>query len=161
VGLLIDDPKKLTRERAEVQVDQLEHGMLAHVFASCNATLAKTPYVVSLSVNWMRHADDMRRHCGYTLLYEISKDKRKKAPKDDFFLEHIDHIRANHAQESQRVRFAMGAALMGVGKRNMTLNAAALQVAREMGELDHTPGCEPFSVVKHLTSDYLTKKLGL
>ena len=44
LGLLIDDPKKLTREQAEEQVDQLKAGMFAHVFASCDATLAKTPF---------------------------------------------------------------------------------------------------------------------
>ncbi len=161
IGLLIDEPKKLTRDQAEIQVDQLEHGMLVHVFASCDATLAKTHFVVELSVTWMRHEDPIRRRCGYGLLYEISKDKRKNAPDDAFFVGHIDYIHATYKRESQRVRFAMGGALMGVGKRNRTLNAAALVVAREMGDLPGEKGCEPFSVVKHLTSDYLVNKLGL
>ncbi len=161
LGLLIDEPKKLTREQAEIQVEQLHHGMLSHVFASCNATLAKTPYVVDLSERWMQSDDPMRRQCGYTLLYEISKDKRKSAPGEDFFLGHIAHIRATHATETHMVRMAMGGALIGVGKRSKVINAAARVAAREMGEIAGAPGCEPLNVMKHLTSPYITKKLGL
>ncbi len=49
VGLLIDDPKQVTREQAQKQVDGLHGGMLAHVFASCDATLAKTPFAFELA----------------------------------------------------------------------------------------------------------------
>jgi hypothetical protein len=161
IGLLVGEPKKLTREQAESQVEQLHHGMLAHVFSSCDATLAKTAYVVELSVLWTRSEDPARRQCGYGLLYEISKDKRKKAPDDAFFLNEVGHIGATQEGETGGVRLAMASALMGVGKRNKTLNAAALAVARELGPVHATPGCDPFDAVKHLTSAALVKKLGL
>ncbi|MBN4059079.1 DNA alkylation repair protein [Endomicrobium sp. AH-315-J14] len=161
IGLLIDDPKKLTRDHAEAQVEDLHHGMLVHVFASCDATLAKTPYVVELSVAWLKHKDPIRRRCGYGLLYEISKDKRKNAPDDAFFLSHVKHIDKTYKMEDPDVMLSIGGALMGIGKRNKTLNQAALKVARKMGPIAHSPQCDPFDVVKHLTSDALTKKLSL
>ena len=40
ISLLIDDPKTLTVEQAETQVEQLQGGYLAHVFSSCDATAA-------------------------------------------------------------------------------------------------------------------------
>ncbi len=160
ISLLIDDPKKFSRSQAEIQVEQLEHGMLAHVFASCGATLAKTPYVVDLATSWIKSEHVRRRECGHGLLYEISKNKKKSAPDDAWFLEQVTHIRATQAEEENAVRLAMAAALMGVGKRNKALNAAALVAAREMGPVPGTPGCDPFDAVKHLTSAYLTKKLG-
>ena len=58
----------------------------------------------------------------------------------------------------------MGGALMGIGKRNIELNSAALKVAQKMGPIDISSGatdCEPFDVVKHLTSDYIKKKLNI
>ncbi|MHC4406738.1 MAG: DNA alkylation repair protein [Planctomycetota bacterium] len=73
IGLLIDDPKQLSRDQAEEQVEGVQGGMLAHVFASCDATLAKTPFAFELARDWMESKDDMRRRCGYTLLYELSK----------------------------------------------------------------------------------------
>ena len=37
ISLLVDDPKTLTMDQAETQVEQLEGGYLAHVFSSCDA----------------------------------------------------------------------------------------------------------------------------
>ena len=43
LGLLVDDPKQITEEQAEQQVEQLEGGYLSHVFASCDATHVDIP----------------------------------------------------------------------------------------------------------------------
>ena len=58
----------------------------------------------------------------------------------------------------------MGGALLGIGKRNAKLNAAALKVAKKIGPIQfesNSGQCEPFDVVKHLTSNYLKNKLDL
>lgn len=161
VGLLIDEPKKVTREQAERQVEDLAHGMLAHVFSSCDATLAKTSFVVDLAEDWIEDEDITRRSCGYGLLYEISKDKRKKAPDEAFFLRHVEHIRETQAEAPRKLRMAMGGALIGIGKRSKALNAACRVAATEMGLVPGNPGCDPMDVMKHLTSPYITRKLGL
>lgn len=162
LGLLIDDPKQLSREQAEEQVDGLHAGMLAHVFASCGATLAKTPFAFELAGDWMESEDDMRRRCGYSLLYELSK-KNIKAMDDAFLLGRIDHIRHAIHDEEMWVREAMNTALMGIGKRNKKLNKAAIRAAKSIGRVDIDYGddnrCEPLDVLQHLTSDYLKKKL--
>ena len=164
LALLVDDPARITREQAEEQVEQLAGGMLAHVFASCDATLAKTPFAVELADQWVRSDDPVRRDCGYGLLYEASKLTGKKAPTEAFFLAHVERISKKIATEPENVRLAMGAALMGIGKRSAALNAAALKVARTVGPIEFSNAsgdCEPFDVVKHLTSDRLREKLGL
>lgn len=164
IALLVDDPARITREQAERQVEALAGGMLAHVFASCDATLAKTPFVVELADAWVRSVDPVRRDCGYGLLYEASKFSGKRAPSEAFFLAHIERIADTIGMESERVRLAMGTALMGIGKRSSALNEAALKVARAVGPIEFTSAsgaCEPFDVVKHLTSDRLKEKLGV
>ena len=161
IGLLIDEPKKVTRAQAERQVDELAGGMLAHVFSSCDATLAKTSFVVELADDWIADEDIARRRCGYGLLYEISKDKRKRAPDEAYFLRHVEHIRATHAAAPRALRMAMGGALLGIGKRSKVLNAAARVAVQEMGRIEGNPGCEPMDVMKHLTSPYIVAKLGL
>lgn len=163
IALLIDDPKTMTIEQAETQVEQLQGGYLAHVFSSCDATLAKTPFVVELADRWVESEDKVRRRCGYGLLYEISKSKKKSAPQDEYFLAHIAHIENTYTKQSTTNLMAMAGALMGIGKRNKELNAAALKVAVEIGPIDFDPdgSCDPMNVAKHLTSDYVKKKLGL
>lgn len=164
LALLIDDPAQISRAQAEQQVEQLGGGMLAHVFASCDATLAKTPFAVELAAEWVRSDDAVRRTCGYTLLYEASKFSGKKAPSEAFFLEQVARIGETIHTETEAVRMAMGSALMGIGKRTAALNRAALAVAQSVGPIEFTSvsgDCEPFDVVKHLTTDRLKEKLGL
>ena len=111
-----------------------------------------------LADNWMGSKDVIRRRCGFGLLYEISKSKKKNAPVDDYFLERIEHIWKSFDNEKRSTQFSMGGALMGIGKRNLKLNKAALKVARDIGPIqfnDDNDNCEPFDVVKHLTSDYM------
>lgn len=162
IGLLIDDPKLLTKEQAELQVDELEGGMLSHVFASCDATLAKTPFAFELASEWIESDCDARRSCGYGLLYELSK-KNPKGMDDEFLLACIDTIHDTILDEEVGVRGSMAGALMGIGKRNKKLNKAAIKVAKAIGPVDvyedDEKDCEPFDVLKHLTSDYLKKKL--
>jgi 3-methyladenine DNA glycosylase AlkD len=164
IALLIDDPARITRAQAEKQVEELAGGMLAHVFASCDATLAKTPFVVELADEWVRSDDPQRRDCGYGLLYEVSKLFGKKAPSEEFFLAHVKRIAGKIGTESEKVRLSMGTALMGIGKRSAVLNQAVLKVARDVGPIEFTSlsgNCEPFDVVKHLTTGRLKEKLGV
>lgn len=163
ISLLIDDPKSMTIEQAETQVEQLQGGYLAHVFSSCDATLAKTPFVVELADKWISSKDTVRRGCGYGLLYEISKSKKKSAPDEGYFLSHIAHIEKTFAKQSISVLMSMATALMGIGKRSKGLNAAALKVAVKIGPIDFDPDgrCDPMDVAKHLTSSYVVEKLGI
>jgi 3-methyladenine DNA glycosylase AlkD len=164
IGLLIDDPKQLTRDQVEKQVDGAGAGMLGHVLSSCDATLPKSPIAFEIAQDWMASKDPVRRSCGYGLVYELAKDKKDKRLTDGFFLGCVETIRATIAEEENRVRVAMGGALMSIGKRNKTLNAAAIEVARAIGPIDFSDGdrkCEPMDVLKHLTSDYLRHRLGV
>jgi 3-methyladenine DNA glycosylase AlkD len=161
IGLLIDEPKKITREQAEEQVEDLQEGMLCHVFASCDATLAKTPFAFDLAREWMESADPVRRRCAWALQYELSK-KNPNGMDDAFLFDRIDHIRTNIHDEEMWVRESMAAALMGIGKRDKALNQAAIKAAKAIGPIDIDYGddnsCQPLDVLKHLESDYLQKK---
>lgn len=163
VALLIDDPKTMTVEQAEAQVEQLAGGHLAHVFSSCDATLAKTPFVLELLERWIRSEDPTRRRCGYGLLYEVSKWKKKSAPDEAFFLEHVKRIRETYAEQSIPVLMSMAGALQGMGVRSVKLNAAALRLARKIGPIEFDPRgkCDPFDVAKNLSHDLVRKRLGV
>ena len=160
LGLLIDDPKLITREQAENQVENLDEPVLAHVFSSCDASLAKVPFIVELATDWIDSKDKQRRSCGFGLLSEIAGSKKKDAPDDAFFLRYIDRIHQNYIDTGAVV----GAyALLCMGKRNKKLNAAALKVAKVIGPIEYEGDkkCEPFDVAGHLTKDHLKRRLGI
>lgn len=163
IGLLIDEPKLVNREQAEEQVEDLHHGMLSHVFSSCDATLAKVPYAFELACDWIESADEVRRRCGYALVYELSK-KRVAGMDDDWYLQLIDRIEGSIHEEEMWVRESMNTALMGIGKRNKTLHQAAVRAAKAIGPVEIDYGddnqCEPLDVLKHLLTDRLRAKFG-
>ncbi len=164
ISLLIDDPKTITREQAESQVEQLEGGYLAHVFSSCDATLGKAPFVRELADEWIQSSDAMRRCCGYGLLYELSKSKKKSAPSDGYFHKHLEHIEDSYQNADVPLLMSMGTALLGIGKRNLELHAHALRIARLIGPVDFNQegqNCDPMDVAKNLTSDAVLKMMGL
>ncbi|TQV87755.1 DNA alkylation repair protein [Aliikangiella coralliicola] len=163
IALLIDDPKQITKAQAEKQVNELGAGLLAHVFSSCDATLAKSPVAFDLANEWLETDHDLKRRSAYGLLYELSKNKRNKALTDDYFVDVIEKINDKifNMEETPTMRCAMGGALMGIGKRNKLLNERAIKVAKAVGPIDFNEDggkCEPFDVLKHLTSDALKKK---
>jgi len=158
IGLLIDEPRKITREQAEQQVEGLGIGLLTHVYSSCDATLAKSPLAFDIAQDWIVSKDTIRRRCGYGLIYEFSK-KKNKFLTDQFFFDCISNIGKKIMNETQDVKLAMGGALMGIGKRNLGLSAAAVEVAIKVGPITFGDGhCEPFDVLKHLQSEYLKDK---
>ncbi len=99
-------------------------------------------------------------------MYEFSKLKGKKAPDDEFFMECIDRIQNSiHDDEDMWVRESMNVALMGIGIRNNQLNKAGIKAAKAIGPVDIDYGddnsCEPVDVLKHLTGDFVKRKLGI
>ena len=130
ISLLIDDPKTMTRQQAEAQVEELEGGYLAHVFASCDATLAKTSFVIELLSDWIESDDMIRRLCGYGLLYEVAKSKKKSALDDDFFLKRISQMEQSFEGEDPSVNQYMGIALVRIGMRQLSLSAKVIRPSR-------------------------------
>lgn len=163
LGLLIDDPKQVTVEQAKHQVEQLNAGMLKHIFSSCDATLAKAPIAFERAQKWLISENPIRRSCSFGLIYELSK-KKSKIYTNDFFMSVINNIANTFEGESKAVQLSMGGALMGIGKRNVALNKPSLSLAQRFGPIDFSEEgkkSDPFDVVKHLTSDYVKQKLGV
>lgn len=164
IGLLIDEPNKITVAQAETQVEELSAGMLNHVFSFCDATLAKSSIAYEMAVKWQSSDSLPRKKSAYGLFYELSKNKRNKRLTDQFFLSIISHINQTIDNEPKAVKLSMGTALMGIGKRNLKLNSAAIIVAERVGAIDFNEGskkCDPFDILKHLTSDYLKHKFSI
>lgn len=164
IAVLIDDPKLITAEQMEAQVEDIDFGMMVHVYSACGAPVAKTPFIDEMALNWVKSDDPVRRRCAYGFVYELSKSTKKSAPDEAYFMDFVNHIDAAYDTEDPSVHLSMGGALMGIGKRSVPLNHAALKVANRIGPIPVESGktqCDPMDISKHLTSDYLKEKLGL
>jgi hypothetical protein len=75
----------------------------------------------------------------------------------EYFLTHIKIIDKTHQKQPTITPMSMATALMGIGKRNRSLNVAALKAALSVGPIDFDPGrrCGPLDVAMHLTSSVI------
>jgi hypothetical protein len=138
--------------------------MLSHVFSACDATLAKSAIAYDLALSWQESDSIARKKSAYGLLYELSKNKCDSRLNDEFFLTTISRINRTIDNEPKVVKLSMANALTGIGKRNLRLNIAAIDVAKRIGAIDfneYGKKHEPFNLLKHRTSNYLKQKFTL
>jgi 3-methyladenine DNA glycosylase AlkD len=162
IGLLIDDPKKMTRAQAEEQVAHLGFWMMAHVYCSCDAAAAKAPFAREMAVAWIESKDKTKRRCGYLLLAEMSKSKKDRELTDALYAKYIDRIAKTIKKEENLVRDAMNAFIFSVGQRNAVLHKKAVAAARAYWPIEVDYGdnsCQPVDVLKHLLGPHITKKV--
>ena len=119
LGVLIDDPKQITRDQMETQVEDVDFGMMVHVYSACGAPVAKTTGIEQVARDWVVSHDPVRRRCAYGFVYELSKSTKKTAPDEAYFMWFINHIDGTFKTEDPSVHLSMGSALMGIGKRTL------------------------------------------
>jgi len=158
LATIIDNPKEITRQQVDVQVKEAKHWMMSYSFTS--NLMSRVPFVKEKAVEWAASNDDTVRRCGYALIYEIANDDKTLG--DSFFEPYLEKIEKHLQKEENFVKDAMNSALFAIGKRNKKLNKKALEIAKKIGKVEVDYGdnsCQAIDVVKHLTGDYVKKKI--
>lgn len=158
ISCLVDEPKKVTREQIERQLNKLNFWMLSNLY--CNSLLAKVPFMKQLSEEFTDTNDNLKKRCGFLLLYEIAKSK--KNIDDDYFINYIKIISEQLQDSENYVKDAMNNALFMIGSRNKNLNNLALEAAKNIGKVHVDYGdnsCQAIDVEKRLLSDIIQNKL--
>ena len=157
LALLIEEPKKVSESEVEQFLPGIDDWMLSHVFVQ--NVMAKLPFVVDLAASWRLSSEEIKRRCGFGVLYYLAKDKKKT--EDAYYFPILDTIESALQQEENLVRDAMNNALIGIGQRSKALNVRALEVARSIGKVEVDYGdnsCEALDGVKHLSMERLQNK---
>ena len=144
--------------------------MLRKTVVPAGSTVTESMWVITMmgSASTLSRSGSSARtrpggRCGYGLLYEVSKWKKKSAPDEAAFLAHIERIDKTHSKQPVSVLLSMGGALLGIGTRSKKLHAAALRVAKKICPIEFDPSgkCAPADVAKNLSHDLVKKRLGL
>lgn len=159
LSTIIDDPKQLTREQINSQVNDLHFWMLSYAY--CNYLLPKYQGIKKLADEWITSENDLERRCGFQLVYQIAKID-KKLP-NEYFIPLIERIEKELQHEENLVKDAMNNALWSIGMRNQRLNKRCVNAAKKIGKVVVDYGdnsCVAIDVMTHLTSERTIKKLG-
>lgn len=158
LAILVEEPKLVTREQVEQQVEEIHFWMLSHVY--CSMLLPQLPFARELAIAWADSDHTARRVCGFSLIGQLARDV--KTTEDSFFEPYMARIEYSLQSEENFVRDAMNNALLMIGMRSKKLHAKALAIAKKIGPVEVDFGdnsCQATDVVKHLSSDRVKAKV--
>lgn len=151
ISILVDEPKKLTRQRLEEQLKDLDFWMLSHAYTG--SFLALSPIKSEIAYEWLNSKDDIKRRIAFALIVGVLN--AEKPFNEEFAAALIVRIEAEIQSEENFVKDQMNYALFGLGKMSKALHSKALAAAKKIGKVDVDYGdnsCEAPDCVKHLTS---------
>jgi len=156
LAALVDDPKEVTESQMESWVADFDSWDVCD--GCCGNLFDRTPYAFKKAVEWSRRKEEFGKRAGYALMAELAVHDKKAA--DDAFLRFFEAIERGSTDQRNFVKKAVNWALRQIGKRNLRLNRAALELAEKISRKEsssaHWVGSD---AIRELKSEALQKKL--
>lgn len=157
LAALVDDPKLVT----ERQMDEWVHGFdnWAICDGCCSNLFDKTSYAYKKAFDWVQSEKEFVRRAGFVMMAALAVHDKKS--NDEWFISFLPIIKEYAIDERNFVKKAVNWSLRQIGKRNFTLNNKAVQLTREIHELDSKSAKWIASdALRELTSEAVQKRLG-
>ncbi len=130
LAALVDDPKKVTERQMEEWVADFDSWDVCD--GCCGNLFGRTPHAYKKALEWSWREREFEKRAGYVLMAELAVHD-KEAP-DAAFLRFFGAIERGSADQRNFVRKGVNWALRQIGKRNLNLNGAALELAGRISE---------------------------
>jgi len=154
----IDDPALVSAAQMDRWCQDFDNWGIVDTL--CFNLFDRTPHAWRKVTAWSKQEAEFVKRAAFALLWSLTVHD-KTAP-DKHFLEGLVLIERAATDERHLVKKAVNMALRAVGKRNSALNAAAVKVARRLGESTNPAarwvGKDAF---RELTSLSVTSRLAL
>lgn len=129
---LIDEPARLTEAEAGRRAKDFDSWDI--VDGCCLYLLGRTRFAQRKAAEWSRRREEFVKRAAFSLMAVLAV--HDKAAPDAKFLKFLPIIRRESIDERNFVKKAVNWALRQIGKRNSSLNQAAVRTAREIGRID-------------------------
>jgi 3-methyladenine DNA glycosylase AlkD len=152
----VADPARLTAAQMDRWCKDFDN------WALCDALsfnlFDRTPHAWAKVAEWSRRRGEFEKRTAFALLWSLSvHDKRSR---DRQFLDGLALIEREACDERHFVKIAVNMALRAVGKRNRTLNEAALAAARRLANsTDAAAKWVGADALKELTGSSVRRRL--
>lgn len=157
VASMIDDPKQLTEDQMDDWVkDFMTWDVCDQV---CGNLFDKSPLAWKKVTEWSGRDEEFAKRAAFALTAYLAWHDRTSP--DEQFMALLPLIRRAATDERNYVKKAVNWALRGVGKRNRALNAAAIEMAHKIAQMDSKSARWIASdALRELTGDSVQKRLG-
>jgi len=132
VAGMVDDPAELTEEQMEDWVKGINSWDVCDQV--CMNLFEKNPLAWKKIVDWSEREEEFVKRTAFSLIACLAWHDKKAD--DEKFIELLPVIMRGAADERNFVKKAVNWALRNIGKRNLNLNEAAINTAKEIKRLD-------------------------
>ena len=132
IAAMIDDPEKLTEGQMEDWVKDINSWDVCDQV--CMNLFEKTPLAWQKIIDWSEREEEFVKRTAFALIACLAWHDKKS--EDEKFIELFPVIMRGVVDERNFVKKAVNWALRNIGKRNLNLNKAAVNAAKEVQRLD-------------------------
>jgi len=132
IAAMIDDPEKLTEGQMEDWVKDINSWDVCDQV--CMNLFEKTPLAWQKIIDWSEREEEFVKRAAFALIACLAWHDKKS--EDEKFIELFPVIMRGVVDERNFVKKAVNWALRNIGKRNLNLNKAAVNAAKEVQRLD-------------------------
>lgn len=157
LAALTDEPSKVTPAQAERWVRAFDSWDLCDQV--CSNLFDRTPFAYEKAEVWAGRGPEFVKRAGFTMMAVLaSHDKKAEDAKLAAFLPMIER---EAWDDRNFVKKAVNWALRGIGKRNLVLNAAAIECAERIADQDsRSARWIARDALRELTSEKVRGRLG-
>lgn len=156
LAAMIDDPQKLSDEQMEDWVKGFNSWDVCDQV--CMNLFDKSPLAWKKVRDWLEREEEFVKRAAFALIACLAWHDKKA--EDAKFLELLPLIKREAVDERNFVKKAVNWALRYIGKRNKSLNKAAIEAAGEIRQLDSKPARWIASdAIRELESEAVRKRL--
>ena len=153
----IDDPAEVTPTQMDRWCRDFDNWAICDTV--CFHLFDRTPHAWGKVKQWAPRREEFIRRAAFALLWGLTV--HDKEAEDSHYVEGLVLIEQAAGDGRNFVKKAVNMALRATGKRNATLHAAAVEVARRLsGSEDPTARWVGKDALRELTSPALVKRLG-
>ncbi|MDO8635264.1 MAG: DNA alkylation repair protein [Dehalococcoidia bacterium] len=132
VASMVDELDKVTEQQMEDWVKDFNSWDVCDQV--CDNLFQKTPLAWKKVIYWSERDEEFVKRAAFTLIACLACHDKKA--QDDKFIDLFPLIIREATDERNFVKKAVNWALRNIGKRNLNLNKAAINLAREIQKLD-------------------------
>ena len=152
----IDEPTSVTPAQMDRWCRDFDNWAICDT--ACFALFDRTPHAWRKVEQWSRRRDEFVKRAAFALLWGLTV--HDKDADDEPFVQGLLLVERAATDERHFVKKAVNMALRAIGKRNRTLNAAAVEVAQRLSDSPQTaPRWVGKDALRELTSPAVTKRL--
>ncbi len=153
---MIDEPEKVTEEQMESWAADFDSWDVCDQV--CSNLFDKTEFAYRKAHEWSDRKEEFVKRAGFVLMATLAV--HDKSAGDEKFLEFLPVIKREATDGRNFVKKAVNWALRQIGKRNLNLNNAAIETAKNIQEIDSKAARWIASdTLRELTGEKVQKKL--